>query len=244
MSLNTFVVGLTTKGEKILELKGIIKDKKEDNKGLQKTLEGDNDRLHNIQRTNRLEERNLREDIIDIKHRCVREVASVKEEVSIEVTNAEYSAKLTVEKSKVEADAKVKKAEAEIKIVKDDSENKVRRMKEECGSRMSILKEETEAKIKDIKLTNRKEVEADNKVTIQALKDELCEAEEDFARADSRAEERLDTVKSLKTQMEDYKEFVKYAMTKLPDVKLDKFNINVDVPASTVVNKTEVVKSK
>ena len=244
MSLNTFVVGLTTKGEKILELKGIIKDKKEDNKGLQKTLEGDNDRLHNIQRTNRLEERNLREDIIDIKHRCVREVASVKEEVSIEVTNAEYSAKLTVEKSKVEADAKVKKAEAEIKIVKDDSENKVRRMKEECGSRMGILKTETEAKIKDVKLTANKEAEEEMEELIDDLQDDLSEANENYARANSRAEERLDTIKSLKEQITNYKEFVKYAINKLPDVKLDKFNINVDVPATTVVNKTEVVKSK
>lgn len=244
MSISTFIQGLTTSGSDVLDLKLDINKKTETIKNLRKDLQGERDGIHTIQRDHQLEVRGLREEIKDTLHSCSKDIVDVKENAAKDIREAERGALKTTEEESEQADAKVKKAEAEIKIVKDDSENKVRRMKEECGSRMGILKTETEAKIKDVKLTANKEAEEAMEKLIDGLQEEISDVQIVSARSEARSEERLDTIESLKSQMTDYKEFVKYAMTKLPDVKLDKFNINVDVPATTVVNKTEVVKSK
>lgn len=52
--------------------------------------------------------------------------------------------------------------------------------------------------------------------------------------AEARAEEKDEVIKELKSQLKDYREFVQFAMEKLPTVDMSKFNVNVDMPSPEV----------
>jgi chromosome segregation ATPase len=88
-------------------------------------------------------------------------------------------------------------------------------------------------------LEYRKEVRKE----VEALMIGLREALVNEAAAMSTAEAQEDTIKSLKAQIADYNEMIKFISSKIPTVDLSSFNINVDVqPAEVNVSGGQQIK--
>jgi len=82
-------------------------------------------------------------------------------------------------------------------------------------------------------------VEADElKDTIECLEGLLNETRVEERGSKQLAGSRLEIIKVQEKQIKEYGEMIKFMATKLPEVDLKKFNINVDVPASKVTVKT------
>ena len=226
MSINTILKGLSVKGEE-------VKDIEERNEGLEEQLKESQDTSHRLRREKELNRRDYFEATEDTKYSCKREVEYVNEEVEGKISEAKKA-----------SEEKVKDVQSEIVKVKDVSENRVRRMKEEAEHREKIYKAKAESEAKILRSEVRKEIESDMTDTVEGLKEDLADANIDEAEADTKAKERLKTIETQDRIINDYRDFIKYVMVKLPEIDLKNFNINVDIPTTTVVNKTEVVKSK
>ena len=69
---------------------------------------------------------------------------------------------------------------------------------------------------------------------VNNLKDTLAGAIARSTAAEARSETMDTVVEGLEGQVDGYRKFVEFAMTKLPNVDMSKFNINVEVPAAEV----------
>ena len=242
--MSTFFKGLTTKGGEVVELQNKVDKGKETTKDLKKHIVELKDEIHDMAREQDLAERLHFEQEEDTRYQRDRIIKQKNEEVNGNVAKAEKRAKEYIIDARKLADEKVDDIKIKLSVAKDDNENSIRRMKEEVHHREDIRKAETDVSIKEVKLLALKVAEDSCEKKVNDLYDTITELKADCASNEATSVERLTIIDSLTKQIEDYKEFIKFAMTKLPDVDLKKLNVNIDIPATTVINKTEVIKSK
>lgn len=127
----------------------------------------------------------------------------------------------------VNAREDAKRAEERAGAISERNEAEV---DEELARLDSIVEDRVAEKV----ATERTKIRAEFEKKIDELKDAAADAEVETAAAVATSEEKENTIVSLTKQVEQYGEFVKFVMTKLPTVDLSKFNINVEVPAAEV----------
>ena len=109
---------------------------------------------------------------------------------------------------------------------------------EDLEGRLDMVESETTEKVaSEVKIkvaVARGEIREEFVKEVDSLKTDVKDALVTAAASTAEAEEKGVVVSSLQGQLKDYREFVQFAMEKLPNVDLSKFNINVDIPSPEV----------
>lgn len=135
-----------------------------------------------------------------------------------------------VESVKYEHKNVVQGLKDEISSLKTSHEQEIKNLRSELAIEKSENQQETLLAIEQAGIDARAEVEKE----IDALRKELTEALVNEAASDAAVEAQESTIGSLQGQIEQQFEMMQFIATKIPDVSLDKFNINVDIAPAEV----------
>ncbi len=237
--MNDFIQGLITKGEDVIDLKSQIKKQEKTIKYLEDIVDDKDIRLDSLNRSQKRNRIYFERELEDIKDLTARKIEVAKSETEGKVKEAEEEAERIMEKVEFES-------KRDILRTKDTAENRVRRIKEEHEHRITIMKEEHESDIAIVKVETSAEIQsvrdtaqadADDRFikVIDGLKSEVTDAEVRASGAEASAEERRGVIETLQGELAKHDELIRFVMTKLPNVDLSKFNINVEIPAPEVV---------
>lgn len=191
-----------------------INAQKKEIKGLKATIES-------LQRQARVA-REDREDYVHyLKREHAREIESIKDEADAKVRKAELT------------------ADERVRLAKESARDEIRMMRDHFNSETGELNRS----IKDVDLeVQAAELALEKKHNSEkvSLETKLARAEANVSVESQRADDAEDLAKTIVTLLNDYKAehetVVDLIFKKIPEVKLEKFNINVEVPSPVTVN--------
>jgi predicted nucleic acid-binding Zn-ribbon protein len=121
-----------------------------------------------------------------------------------------------------------------LKDEKASLERRIRTLEEDLAEALVVSEDKVQARA--LEVTYNAEYEANLKVEkeVDKLKSDVARETAQAAAAQALVGELKNSVARLESNVQDYREFVMFILTKLPEVDLSKFNINIDVPAAEV----------
>jgi len=216
--MNEFIGGIFTRGEAVLELEEKASSSKKEVKRLERIVDARDETVALLERTARRTATTYAEEAEDVRSEAARDIELARREVETRVDDVE------IESAK------------EITRAKDEAENRVRRVKEESSHREDIVAKDHAAELKNVELTAEAKAFDEYIAEVDDLKDAVAGASATASAAVARADAKEEVITTLREEFKVHDDLIKYVMTKLPEVDLSKFEINIEVPAPTVVN--------
>ena len=206
-----------------------VKELKEEIKFLNKKIEENDDKVHDIYRSNSLRVRDLKAEMEDNLDEHERNIEKIKEDARKDVEKVE----LKIERIEEDTEFKLEQKEKRTKQFISDKEKEV----EATKARLEV---EANLKISETVQNFKEEKEEE----ISLLNEDNASLREEAASANAMASEMGNTINNLKDQVKGYREIISELQKLLPKVDMSKFNINVDVPASDVTVNTNCKAKK